>query len=66
MTDTLPKTVSVPRAVELTGLTKRELYELINRQDDPLPSVPVGRTGTHRRVIVAEIDGWLLRQAVRD
>lgn len=33
------------------------------RANDPLPSVRVGATNTHMRILASEIDSWLARQA---
>lgn len=61
--DPLPKLLTPPLAALLMGLDEDEVSGWVYREVDPLPSVPYGKSGKRRKVIVAEIDEWLERQA---
>ena len=62
----MAKLVSPPEAARLIGVHPEQVREWMRREDDPLPSVPVGSTSKHRRVIADTIPDWLAREADRD
>lgn len=62
----MTKLVSPPEAARILGVHPEQVREWMRRADDPLPSVPVGSTGKHRRVVADSIPDWLARESARD
>jgi hypothetical protein len=56
---------SPPDAARLIGTNVAQVKEWIRRADDPLPSVPVGKSGKFRKVLRDQIPAWLAREAER-
>lgn len=61
----MPVLLTPKDAAERLGVGVQLVYEWCARTDDPLPHVVVGKSGRFRRIIAAEIDGWLSREADR-
>lgn len=57
--------VSPREAADRIGVSVATVKAWINRADHPLPSVQVGNSGSHKRVIVSKIDEWLQAEAAR-
>ena len=62
----MPQLLSPQDAAEFISASLAQVYVWMRRADDPLPSVPVGKSGKHRRVIAEQIQPWLDREARRD
>jgi len=61
----VPQLLSPRDAAEFIGANLGQVYVWMRRADDPLPSVPVGNSGKHRKVIAEQIQPWLDREAQR-
>lgn len=57
--------LSPPQAARLIGVSVHQVKEWMRRGDDPLPSVPVGKSGTFRKVLREQLTSWLEREAER-
>lgn len=57
--------LSPPEAARLIGTTVAQVKEWMRRGDDPLPSIPVGKSGKFRKVLREQIPTWLEREAGR-
>ena len=57
--------LSPPEAARLIGTTIAQVKEWMRRADDPLPSIPVGKSGKFRKVLREQIPEWLAREAGR-
>ena len=57
--------LSPPEAARLIGTNVAQVKEWMRRADDPLPSVPVGKSGKFRKVLRDQIPAWLAREAAR-
>lgn len=57
--------LSPPEAARLIGTNVAQVKEWMRRRDDPLPSVPVGKSGKFRKVLRDQIPAWLAREAER-
>lgn len=57
--------VSPREAADRIGVSVSTVKAWMNRADHPLPSVQVGQSGSHKRVVVAKIDEWLEAEASR-
>lgn len=57
------KLITPKEAAAQIGVSLTTIKTWINRANDPLPSVTVGETGSHRRVVAELIQPWLEQQA---
>lgn len=57
------KLITPKEAAAQIGVSLTTIKTWINRANDPLPSVAVGETGSHRRVVAELIQPWLEQQA---
>ncbi len=57
--------MSPPEAARLIGTNVAQVKEWMRRAEDPLPSIPVGKSGKFRKVLRDQIQGWLAREAGR-
>lgn len=57
------KLLSVTAVAERVGVSRGVVAGWVKRSDDPLPAVPVGKSGRIVKVIEGEIEPWLIRQA---
>ncbi len=57
--------LSPPEAARLIGTNIAQVKEWMRRADDPLPSIPVGKSGKFRKVLREQIPAWLAREAGR-
>lgn len=57
--------LSPPQAARLIGTTVAQVKEWMRRADQPLPSVPVGKSGKFRKVLRDQIHAWLEQEAGR-
>lgn len=57
------KLLTPKETAELIGVSVTTIKVWIHRADDPLPSVTIGDSGTHRRVVAELIQPWLEQQA---
>lgn len=57
--------LSPPEAARLIGTNVAQVKEWMRRVDDPLPSVPVGKSGKFRKVLRDQVTTWLEREASR-
>lgn len=57
--------ISPAEAAKRIGVSHRMVRTWIHRANEPLPSVVVGDSGNHRRVIASQIDAWLIAEAAR-
>lgn len=65
MTQTKP--LLTPReTAERLGVSVTTVKTWIHRAENPLPSIEVGASGRHRRVVAEQIDGWLYDESLRD
>lgn len=55
--------ISIREAAERIGVSHNLVREWIARSERPLPSVHVGASGKHRRVVVSLIESWLEAEA---
>lgn len=61
----MAKLLSSREAASVIGTHLVQVREWTRRLDDPLPTVPVGKTGKFRKIIADEIPAWLAREAGR-
>lgn len=61
----MPYLISPKAAADQIGVGVHVVKAWTRRADDPLPSVVVGDSGKHRKIIADLIDEWLERQATR-
>jgi hypothetical protein len=57
--------LSPPEAARVMGVSTHQIKEWMRRADDPLPSVPVGKSGKFRKVLRDQVTAWLEREASR-
>lgn len=57
--------ISPREAAELIGVSLTTVKSWIRRAHDPLPSIAVGSTGKHLRVVAGSIPSWLQAEAAR-
>jgi hypothetical protein len=57
--------LSPPQAARLIGTTVAQVKEWMRRGDQPLPSVPIGKSGKFRKVLRDQIPTWLEQEAER-
>ena len=56
-----------PRQVaDELGVSLATVKSWMRRQADPLPSVVVGASGSHRRIVAAQLNPWLEAEAARN
>lgn len=53
------------QAAEQLGVSADTVRAWISRTDNPLPTVVVGSSGTHRRIVADQIGPWLEAEATR-
>jgi hypothetical protein len=67
MTDQQPKLLPFAKAAPVIGEDVETLKAWADRELDPLPTVDGKTRGSgqrrHRKVVMAEVDAWLARQA---
>lgn len=61
MIESTTKLLSIPKAAKLIGVDREVVRAWTRRAVDPLPTVS---TGEVRKVIAAEIDAWIKRNAI--
>lgn len=59
------KLLTPKEAADQIGVSLTTVKTWINRTDEPLPSIIVGDTGTHRRIVAEMINPWLELEAAR-
>lgn len=59
------KLISPKEAAEQIGVSVATVKVWMRRADNPLPSVAVGTSGTHYRVVADAITDWLSDEASR-
>lgn len=64
MTQTKPL-LTPKEAAEQLGVSVTTVKTWMHRADNPLPSIEVGASGKHRRVVAEHIDGWLFDETSR-
>lgn len=57
--------ITPAEAAKRIGVSIHMVKVWIWREADPLPSVPVGKSGMHRRVVADQIDEWLAAESAR-
>lgn len=57
--------ITAHQAAEIIGVSVHTIKAWMRRADYPLPSVQVGSTGSHLRVVASQINLWLEAEAAR-
>lgn len=57
--------ITAKEAAEQIGVSAATVRSWMRRGTDPLPSVQVGSTGSHRRIVASQITPWLEAEASR-
>ena len=57
--------LSAPEVARRIGVSIHQVKAWMRRADDPLPSVPVGKSGKFRKVLREQVASWLEREASR-
>lgn len=57
--------ITVAEAAKRIGVSRSMVDVWIWREEDPLPSVPYGKSGKFRKVIADQIQGWLAEESSR-
>ena len=52
-------------AAEMIGVSLTTIKTWMTRDQEPLPSVEVGDTGKHRRIVAELVQPWLAHEAQR-
>ena len=58
--------LTATEAAEIIGVDHHIVRVWMYRRHHPLPSVPIGKTGTQRRVVASMIDDWLAAEVARE
>lgn len=59
------KLLTPKEAAEQIGVSLNTIKTWISRADEPLPSIIVGDTGSHRRIVAELVTPWLENEAQR-
>lgn len=57
--------ITAKEAAERIGVSVATVKSWMRRGTEPLPSIPVGISGTHLRVVASQISPWLEAEASR-
>lgn len=57
--------ITAHEAAEIIGVSVHTIKAWMRRAEYPLPSVQVGSTGSHLRVVASQINLWLEAEAAR-
>jgi excisionase family DNA binding protein len=57
--------ISAREAAELIGVSLPTVKAWVFRKENPLPSIQVGESGKHRRIVRDSIAPWLEAEATR-
>lgn len=57
--------ISPAQAAKRMGVSLGMVYTWMRRAENPLPSVPVGKSGRNAKVVASQIDEWLAAEAER-
>lgn len=57
--------ITPSEAARRIGVSLDTVYAWVRRADAPLPSIQVGKSGKHTKVVASEIEPWLVAEAAR-
>ena len=57
--------ISAKEAAARVGVSVATIKAWMRRAENPLPSIQVGTSGSHRRIVAGQIDPWLTAEASR-